>query len=329
MMSAHWYAVGFASALDDGPIGVTVAGRPLVVARLGEGPDAPVVAFDDRCRHRGAALSPGHVAAAPDGTPCLVCPYHGLHHDAAGRAVHLPARPDDRLPSTLGLTAHPTEARHGFVWVLLDGGPQVLDRCAGEAPTIPDFSAVAEADRLSFELGPERWAVPAPLIVENFNDLGHFSTVHAATFADPSHPLVPAIAFAETAVGWDHHADMWQLDRVTLDGPLVPVQIRFSYRHTFPYASELIIDYDAERREWIQLVATPVDQHRSLVFQQNVRNFDLDGDVAAWHDFQWAVNEEDRIVLESLTPGDEIALSFDTFTIAYRRALGVRSHLTP
>lgn len=314
VLARHWLAAGYTAELDPGPLAVRLLGRDLVVARL----DDRLVALPDRCAHRGARLAPGSIGQSPDGRTCLVCPYHGLHLDAHGSAVHLPARPDDRLPSRLSLPTYPVIERHGIVWVSLSDQP------VGEPP---DWSAYDEPGRLRFQLSRDVWGAMPSRIVENFNDLAHFATVHAGTFGSADHPLVPPIELAVSGDEIRHHVLMHQLDRVTLDGPLVPVEVRFSYVHRFPLATELMIDYDAERTEWIQMVVSPIGPTTSLVLQQNVRNFDLDDDVGEWHDFQAAVNAEDKDVLEGLTPqhqpvdtvAGEVALSVDTFTIAYRR----------
>lgn len=321
VLARRWLAVGYATELDQGPMAARLLGRDLVIVRL----DGRLLAAPDRCPHRGARLAPGEITPGPDGRECLVCPYHGLHFDAEGAPVVLPARPTDRLPGRLALATLPVQERHGIVWVSLSTDP------VGEPP---DWSAYDEPDRLRFQLQPDVWEAMPSRIVENFNDLAHFATVHAGTFGDPAHPEVPVIELEGAGDEIHHHVLMHQLDRVTLDGPLVPVRVRFSYVHRFPLATELIIDYDEHRTEWIQMVVSPVGPTTSLVLQQNIRNFELDGDVQAWHDFQAAVNLEDKSVLEGLTPrrqpvdgrandnepaADEVALNVDAFTTAYRR----------
>lgn len=323
-IGAHWLAVAFERDLpgDGSPFTITVLDRPVVIVNL----DGALVALPDRCSHRGARLSGGDVRPGPSGNDCLVCPYHGLHFADDGTTCHLPARPTDRRPATLDLAPHHVRVDSGIVWVCLADDP------LGEPP---DWSATDD-EFASFQLGPERWQVMPTRVVENFNDLGHFPTVHAATFGDAETPLVPPFEFTATELGFDHVADMTQMDRITLDGPLVPIPVRFAYRHVFPFSTELVLDYDERRREWIQLTVCPVGPTESLVFQQNRRNFDLGceaADIDAWHDFQLAVNDEDRVVLEDLRPRRltldgrqpgsgrpvEIALSLDDFTIAYRQ----------
>ncbi|MEP1124299.1 MAG: Rieske 2Fe-2S domain-containing protein [Ilumatobacter sp.] len=316
----YWHAVAFESALDEGPVAVRVLGEDLVVARVGD----DLVAAPDRCPHRGASLSRGHVGVSPGGTSCLVCPYHALHFAADGTAVHLPARPESRLPERLALSTLPVRAVHGLVWASLDPEPLGV---------LPDWSAFDVAGRARFQLGPHPWAAQASRITENFNDLAHFATVHAVTFGDADNTVIPPVElFAEGDV-IEHGVRMHQLDRVTLDGPLVSAEVAYHYTHVMPFASELVITYAPDRIEWIQVAITPATRldaevQESLVFQQNARDFDLEGDIAGWSDFQAEVNEEDRHVLETVRPArispdgsdvDEIALGFDTFTTAYRR----------
>ncbi|MEM9037738.1 MAG: aromatic ring-hydroxylating dioxygenase subunit alpha [Actinomycetota bacterium] len=317
-----WVAAATSSQLDDGPVAATVLGVDLVIARLGDA----VVALHDRCAHRGAPLSGGDVRIAPNGRHCLVCPYHGLHYGADGSAVHLPARPDARLARRLDLRTLPVEERHGLVWTSLVAEPE------GQPP---DFSAFDGPRLLRFQLEPERWEAAPGRIVENFNDLAHFPFVHADTFGDASHPDVGDIEVLVDGDTIRHGILMHQLDRLTLDGAPVPIEVAYSYVHSAPFATELRIRFDDDRTEWIQMTLTPIDDDRALVFQQNARNFDLDDDVGAYAKFQHAVNTEDRLLLERLTPRrvrpdgadlDEVALAVDGFTIAYRRWWAQRLH---
>ncbi|MEM9514871.1 MAG: Rieske 2Fe-2S domain-containing protein [Actinomycetota bacterium] len=317
----YWYPAALRHQLDDGPVALTLLGEALVVALMGD----EVVAFPDRCGHRGAALSNGEVQQAPDGTACLVCPYHGLHLDAGGRPAHLPARPGSRLARRLGVEPFSATLRDDIVWVSLDSEP---------VGGLPEWEPHGVPDRLHFQLAPIVWNVGPTRIAENFNDLAHFATVHAGSFGDPTHPIVPEETLLPTDNGFRHWVYMHQLDRVTMDGPAVPIEVEFHYEHVMPFATELRISYAPDRIEWIQVAFSPMTslddpEPATMVFQQNVRNFDLDGDVTAWHDFQAAVNEEDRVILESIRPraiavdghgADESALAVDVFTSAYRRA---------
>lgn len=317
LLQSCWFPVAFESTLDE-PLGVELLGRRLVVARFGSGDDARVAAFPDRCPHRGAVLSDGCLTAAPDGTATLACPYHGLQFDGDGLPVHLPGRPDDRLAARLALDPVQVEVRHGVVWVCPSGEP---------ITPIPDWSAVAQPTTIGFELGPMAWSVAASRAVENFTDLAHFATVHAATFGDPVHPEIPEYRVEVDGPVMRHEAIVYQLDRLTLDGPLEPVPVRFAYTTVLPFSSELILYYPGDRTEWIQFGVWPVNDTECRVLQRNVRDFDLDDPVEDWRDFQIAIGFEDQRVLEQLRPAlvrldghgaDEVGLPFDAATTAYR-----------
>lgn len=72
-----------------GPLAVTLLGNRLAIAKLG----GKIVAMDDRCAHRFAALSKGTVI---DDT--IRCNYHGWRYDSSGKTVHIPACPELPIP---------------------------------------------------------------------------------------------------------------------------------------------------------------------------------------------------------------------------------------
>jgi phenylpropionate dioxygenase-like ring-hydroxylating dioxygenase large terminal subunit len=82
-LASFWQPVATVESLGEEPLAVELLGRPLALVRLG----GEVCAFDDLCRHLGAALSVGEVV---DG--CLRCRYHGWTYDATGKVVDIPAR---------------------------------------------------------------------------------------------------------------------------------------------------------------------------------------------------------------------------------------------
>ncbi len=75
-----------------------------------------VHAVADRCPHRGASLSQGHVRFPGSGT--LSCPYHGWTFDGTGqlRACIQEGR-NSTMPPKVRTKAYPVEERVGLVWV--------------------------------------------------------------------------------------------------------------------------------------------------------------------------------------------------------------------
>ena len=101
-----WLPVAQDTAVGATPVGVVVAGVPLVLVR--PEPGRPPVAFADRCPHRLVPLS----AATLDGGR-LRCAYHGWEFDGMGACVALPSQPG-HAPPRANLPAGPR--------VRVDGG---------------------------------------------------------------------------------------------------------------------------------------------------------------------------------------------------------------
>ena len=76
-----WYFAAWSDELGDGGVtGRTILKEPVVFYRQGNG---EVVALEDRCAHRFAPLSMGHIV----GGNRIQCPYHGLEYDKTGACV--------------------------------------------------------------------------------------------------------------------------------------------------------------------------------------------------------------------------------------------------
>jgi phenylpropionate dioxygenase-like ring-hydroxylating dioxygenase large terminal subunit len=304
-----WHPLARSDAIDEAPVGIELLGEPLIVFRSqGEAVVAP-----DRCPHRGSPLSLGFYA--DDG---LACPYHGLRFGSDGRCLAFPGRPDARLPRRLDLHVVASRERHGLIWACV-GGAQT------SAP--PAWGFFDRDDVQTFQLGPVRWNVSASRVVENFNDLAHFSIVHRATFGPSGRPVAPQ-QVTETDEGFSSSVSAFQQYRNTLDGSEDEVEAVYRYDFTFPFSSMLTITYPDDEVECIQMTAMPESSRSCLVFQQSARTNIGGHPVEPWRDFQAAVNEEDRIICEALRPRNvsfrldglgEISLPTDTFSVAYRK----------
>jgi phenylpropionate dioxygenase-like ring-hydroxylating dioxygenase large terminal subunit len=110
---AGWVAVPLAAGdAEQAPVGIIVGARRLVAWR---GDDGAWRVWDDRCPHRGAALSAGRVRGGE-----LVCAKHGWRFDASGRRI----APADAARAVSDLTAcarvYETRTDDTGVWVRLD-----------------------------------------------------------------------------------------------------------------------------------------------------------------------------------------------------------------
>jgi phenylpropionate dioxygenase-like ring-hydroxylating dioxygenase large terminal subunit len=145
------------ASLGSRPAQVRLAGRSYVLFRDHTGAPRALV---DRCPHRFAPLSKGHVRG--DGR--LECPYHGWHFDGEGRGVS-PSQPSlgkCDVPAMKALT------RHGLVWL---ASPDVPD---DRLPSL-DWSAEGFEPAGTFT---QLFRAPLHVCLDNFSEDEHTPWVH-------------------------------------------------------------------------------------------------------------------------------------------------------
>ncbi|MBY0455863.1 MAG: Rieske 2Fe-2S domain-containing protein [Gemmataceae bacterium] len=151
-MMDHWQPVFLGGALRRKPVGVVVAGSPVVLFRTANG---QVSALSDACPHRRLKLSAGEVVGDR-----IRCKYHGWTFDGCGHGES-PAAPK----MTTCTTSYDTREEHGLVWL----------KSRDSAPTFPEIESEG-----FFPICTLEHAIPAPLelAVDNFNEIEHSGTVH-------------------------------------------------------------------------------------------------------------------------------------------------------
>lgn len=92
-----------------------VGDRDLVVWRASNG---NISAWDNRCPHRGMALSHGFVRGND-----LACLYHGWHYGSQGVCQYIPAHPELEPPATIKATVFSVTIADGVIWVSTQGVP--------------------------------------------------------------------------------------------------------------------------------------------------------------------------------------------------------------
>ena len=165
MLKNFWYACELSSAIANQPKPLTLLGQNVVLYRDSQG---EIVAFKDRCAHRGAALSGGRVER-----DCIRCPYHGWKYRADGTCVEIPANlPTVPIPQKARIETYPVLEKYGWVWLF------VGDLSADQAPPLP---SLPEFDDPAFRVvyGELRWEAHYTRVVENALDISHTSFIHA------------------------------------------------------------------------------------------------------------------------------------------------------
>ncbi len=160
-----WYQAGWAHELDEsGSLVRTILDTPVLFYRTSDG---SVAAIHDRCPHRFAPLSAGHIA---DGV--AICGYHGLGFDSAGACVHNPHGP---VTSAMRVRSFPTEVRHLALWIWM-GDPQLAD-----ASKIPDLSFIDQTPATARIFASMPTAANYRLLTDNIMDLSHVDFLHPTT----------------------------------------------------------------------------------------------------------------------------------------------------
>lgn len=122
--SPQWHPVASSQALRAGENtrATLLLAQPLALWRSASG---QVQAWEDRCPHRGVALSLGRIQGDR-----LACAYHGWQYAAQdGRCVAIPAMPQQPVPGKVCVRTYGALERQGMVWVNLAG-----DRARDAAP---------------------------------------------------------------------------------------------------------------------------------------------------------------------------------------------------
>jgi len=130
-------------------------------------PQGQAQALRDRCPHRFAPLSTGHLR---DGGASVECGYHGLRFGADGRCVLNP-HGDGAIPKAAVVRRYPLVERWQALWIWMGDANQA------DPATIPDMPF----------MDPEHWAVgtghmvvqaPYELEIDNLLDASHIEFMH-------------------------------------------------------------------------------------------------------------------------------------------------------
>jgi len=166
LSSGHWYAVLSGRELQGSPIGKMRFGERFVFWRNSDG---LAVCLEDRCPHRGAALSLGKLQ---DGT--LACPYHGFRFDGNGCCVKIPAEGDWHIPEHFRAGTRIVCESQDFVWMWR--GPATRPENLPPVPMQPVGAATRD-----FEECTQIWPAHYTRCVEGVIDHSHISFVHKKT----------------------------------------------------------------------------------------------------------------------------------------------------
>ncbi|MXY40290.1 MAG: aromatic ring-hydroxylating dioxygenase subunit alpha [Rhodospirillaceae bacterium] len=309
----QWYALLPANWVRDEPVGITRLGRRLVLWRDGDG---AVRVHTDRCPHRGARFSQGHVI---DGL--LTCTYHGMQFDGDGTVVRVPAYPGCQLEGMQGVQTWPAVEKADCIFAWMgEGEPAPLS-------FPPEFDDPA----WSHFLCTGTWQGSYLYALENVVDPMHGTYLHAKSYT----------------LAYGSGADEMEIER-TGDG--------FTVRRTQQVGRNFDwTEFHSTGADWVRLdlpyppgagpggmfrilgYITPVDAGACQVFfwrfrkvegwQRDLWRFMYKSRLEERH---WHVLEQDRVVIEQMEPPEaELLYQHDIGVTHLRRLLQrqARDHL--
>lgn len=160
-----WYVAAWSEEVAAGKlIARTILGEPVALFRKADG---TVVALEDRCPHRFAPLSIGHLLPGDR----IQCAYHGLEIGSDGVCAHNPHGAKN-IPTRARTLAYTTAEKHLAVWIWMGDKP-------ADPARIPDFSVLDAAPALHL-MPLDLISVKAnyELVVDNLLDVSHTSYLH-------------------------------------------------------------------------------------------------------------------------------------------------------
>jgi 5,5'-dehydrodivanillate O-demethylase len=162
LLRRYWYPVAFSDQLPRRDLRrVRLLGEDLVLYRLADGSPHLV---QDRCPHRGAALSYGIVEDTG-----LRCPYHGWLFDGQGFCLEQPGEPaSPAFASRTRLPAFPVRELGGLLFGYLGPNP---------APALPHYDVLVWDDAIR-DVGHAVIPCNFMQIMENAVDLDHVAWLH-------------------------------------------------------------------------------------------------------------------------------------------------------
>ena len=160
-----WYVGAWPEDIGARPFARTIMNEPIAFFRDAQG---KICAVEDRCCHRGAALTDGKVIETG-----LQCGYHGLVFNGQGKCVEIPGQ--DSIPPMAKIKYYPVVEKQGFIWIWM-GDPALADESKILHWPFHDDQKVY----------PHRKAVLAIkanylMMIDNLMDLTHLGYVHSKT----------------------------------------------------------------------------------------------------------------------------------------------------
>jgi phenylpropionate dioxygenase-like ring-hydroxylating dioxygenase large terminal subunit len=324
-----WYVAARSAEIGQALVPLTILGERIVAYRKENGDP---VALEDACPHRKLPLSMGRRAG-----DAVVCGYHGLTFDPAGRCIASPTQ--SRIPVGARVRSYPVADRWELLWVWM-GDPSDAD--VSKIIAIENFADPAWGRAIG---GPMDCACNYLYLADNLLDPSHVAFVHPTSFG--------ASGTEQTALQTEVRDDgvvvwRWILDRelppyyaplVKFEGRcdrLQHYEVRYPAvainKSVFTPAGSGGPHQPLHAKAYVMVsyhFLTPIDEHATRYHWLQHRNTDANDEeiTARITDGARVAFEEDRRVLEAVHRGmankstPNINLALDAGSLRFRREL--------
>jgi vanillate O-demethylase monooxygenase subunit len=181
-----WYIAAWSEEIEAGLLARTIMDQPIVLYRDAKG---DVGALEDRCCHRGAPLTHGHIIDQG-----LQCGYHGLTFDTKGDCVMVPGQKN--IPPQAHVRHFPLVERNQILWIWM-GDPALADESQIVNYPYHDDSAKWPHRKAMFQIKSNYM-----LMIDNLMDLTHLGYVHGRTIGgDPNQHVAADMETRQTESG--------------------------------------------------------------------------------------------------------------------------------
>jgi vanillate O-demethylase monooxygenase subunit len=162
-----WYAVAWDVEVKHELLSRTVCKKRMAIYRTRSG--KPVI-LEDACWHRLVPLSKGWLEGDD-----VVCKYHGLVYNSAGRCTHMPSQ--ETINPSASVRSFPVEEKHRFIWAWLGDPAQADPDLIPDLHWNDDPDWVSDGKRIHLNCDYR-------LVVDNLMDLTHETFVHSSSIGN-------------------------------------------------------------------------------------------------------------------------------------------------
>lgn len=270
-----------------------------------------IMAWQDKCPHRGARLSLGSISGNT-----LICPYHGFEYDTTGTCAHIPAYPHLQPPARAGVKTYTVQECYGLIWVCL-GTP--------DTPTPAPFAEWQDSSYRKFLCGPYKYQSSGFRAIENFLDVSHFPFVHNGLLGSRNYTAVEDYEVRKEKCGFSLvDVPVWQPDP---DGTGKGGKVIYNYRVWRPLTVSFVKETNGNCLG-LYFTVTPINEEECLGWMWIAMNYGFEISEVDLRAFQDKVVSQDIPIVESQQPKclpldlqAEFHLPCDKGSIFYRRWL--------